>query len=363
MKIMILGSFRDKQTANYILDSCKEHVYDAIGIDIRGIFETSKNNYEAQKRIIKEIETASFKPDLIIVLKGLEMTMDTLHTIKTMHPEAKIVNWFFDAYLGEVPIWENKEHSYAINFFDYFFCSLKGVADKLIESGYKNAYWLPEAYCPRNHKPVHMNNFQSKKYGSDVSFCGNLGYLKQHPNRIKTLERLEKEGFHFKIWGNVACYNLKEKNPVDETTMWKGISPILKHFHQKTEAINEHHSMVCQASCINLGIDQNPELELSQSARLYRVLYAGGLYLTNATKGLEKMFKINPPGKMPTGEEDLIVYYDLDNMIELADFLLEFDDIRKQIAKNGKQVIEKHSFSSRIKNIIDLVFKKQTEVK
>ena len=342
MKVIILGSFGDKQTANYIIESFKGHVYDVAGVDIRGIIQDCKDRYKAQEMMIKEIQEVRFKPDLILVLKGLEMTQNTLNKIRKLFPKAKIVNWFFDVYIGDQPIWENKSCAEMIRFYDYYFCSLKGVADKLKEAGHDNARWLPEACYPEKHGPIYMNEFQKRKYGCDISFCGNLGYTMQHKDRVKTLEKLEKEGFHFKIWGRIVAD-------------WKEISPALRHFYQHSEAINEQHSMVCQASYITLGIDQDSELELSQSARLYRVLCAGGLYLNNATKGLEKMFKINPPDKKPTGEEDLVVYYDLNHLVELLDFLLEHKDIREKIAKNGLKAVKEHTFSNRIKDMLKII--------
>lgn len=217
MKVIVLGSFGDRQTANYIIESFKEYVYDIAGVDIRGIIQDCNDRYKAQDVIIKEIQEVRFKPDLILVLKGLEMTQNTLNRLREIFPKAKIVNWFFDVYIGDHPIWKNKSCAEMIRFYDYYFCSLKGVADKLKEAGYDNVRWLPEASYPEKHGPTYMNKFQIKKYGCDISFCGNLGYNTQHKNRAKTLERLEKDGFHFKIWGRVVAE-------------WKDISTVLRHF-------------------------------------------------------------------------------------------------------------------------------------
>jgi len=120
--------------------------------------------------------------------------------------------------------------------------------------------------------------------------------------------------------------------------------------------INERHSIVCQSSLINLGLDAMPELEGSMSARLYRVMCAGGLYLSTPTKGIEKLFKINKKGDKINEEQELVVFYDENDLIEKIDFLLENEKIRKQIAINGqKKVLSEHTFTDRIKKLIKLV--------
>jgi len=143
-----------------------------------------------------------------------------------------------------------------------------------------------------------------------------------------------KEGFKMKIWGPVYG-------------VWKKLSYDLRNAHQQQLVINEDHSKVCQASLINLGIDQDTAIDMGHSARLYRVMCCGGLYLCNGTKGLDKMFKVNKPNEMPTGEEDLVVFYNEDHLIEVIDFLLEHDDIRDSIRKNGqKTVLKSYVFTS-----------------
>jgi hypothetical protein len=342
MKFLVFGGFEDLQTGLYICLSLKDMGHQVDAIDSRKAFNI-EGTIESQKRIIEELDELNEQYDVIIILKGIELSMKALQDIKERQPNAKIVNWFFDKYLGEKPIWEIPEYEPFLKFFDYYFCSLKGVADKLNEAGYSNARWLPEGYFPILNGETYINNFQKKKYGADVAFCGTLGFLKQHSNRIPILDYLSKEGYDMKIWGDVVAD-------------WKLIPSAIRANHQMKEVVNESHSMVAQSSNINIGIDQDPTLDMSYSARLYRVLGARGLYLTTATKGIQKEFKINAGGQMPTGEEEVIVYYGMDSLTELIDFLLEHDDIRERIASNGQKIVaEKHKFSDRMEDMIKII--------
>ena len=341
-KILVLGQMKDLQTGLYIIQSIEELEHEAGYVDIRAISE-QLGIIEAQKEILAKIDELDFNPDIIMVLKGLEMSLNTLKQIKEKYPKAKFINWFFDVFLADRKIWENTDYADTLRFYDYFICSLKGVADKLQEYGFENAIHVGEACYPPLHSEQYVNHFQSKKYGEDVTFIGSIGMLGIHRNRVQYLSRIVKEGFHLKVWGNILG------DP-------KSIPMSVRAVMTNIPAINERHSQVCQSSLINLGIDQDPSLDGSYSARIYRIMCAGGLYLSVATKGLDKHFKINKEGEEITADQELVVFYDENDLIKKLDFLLEHDDIREAIAKNGQKVVkEKHKFTDRIKDIIKIV--------
>jgi len=342
MKILILGQMKDLQTGVYIVQSVEELGYEAGFVDIRTIVEDF-GVVEGQKKILKELNKLDFTPDIIITLKGLEMNLDTLKEIKKKYPKAKFTNWFFDVFLADKKIWENVDYKETLEFYDYYFCSLKGVADKLQEYGFKNAVHVGEACFPPLHGEQHLNHFQEKKYGEDIAFIGSIGMLGIHKNRVKYLEKIANEGFNIKIWGSI----------IGES---KSIPLIVRSKMTNASVINDQHSQVCQSSLINLGIDQDPSLDESWSARLYRVMCSGGLYLSVATKGLENHFKINKKDDEITTNQDLVVFYSEDDLVKKLDFLLEHDEIREAIAKNGqKTVIAKHKFTDKLKEIIKIV--------
>jgi len=340
--VLLLGSMKDKQTGWYVAYSFKELGYRIDAVDVREILFREGGTL-AQKRILAEIDKFEQEFDIVLIFKGLELHPKTVKTIKEKFPKAKLVNWFFDKYLADKPIWEQQFFHESLKLYDYFFCSLKGVADKLKEIGFDNARYLDEGCYPPWNGEVHINNFQKKKYGADISFMGSLGFLAQHLNRVEILYSIAEEGYDLKVWGNIACD-------------WKLIPPLLKTMHTEKNAVNDTHSMVVQSSLINLGIDADPSIELGHSARLYRVLCAGGLYLTTYCKGMEKMFKINERDKPITGKEELVVYYDMKDLPKILDFLLAKPKIRDEIRLRGqKSVLKNHTFTLRVKNMLEVI--------
>jgi len=345
MRALVLGNMTDQHTGLYICRAFKSLGHEVVAIDVRKIVQTVSGP-KNQEIILDEVNKQTKIPDVVITMKGKELTLKTLRTLKTKYPKAKFIDWFFDIYLNEKYIWNTPEFFKAIELYDYFICAVKGVSDKLKEQGVDNVYYIDQACDPEFNNAVYLNNFQKRKYGSDVTFVGSLGYLGIHKNRLETLSRIATEGFDLKIWGNVICE-------------WKMIPPILRPLHTKTIVMNQDHSSVVQSSLITLGIDAEPTLDAGWSVRLFKVLCAGGCYLTNNTKGLSNLFKINKEDENITDDQDMVVYYNLQDLVDKLDFLLEHDDIRTKIAENGrKTVLEKHTYKHRIEELLKLIGEK-----
>lgn len=345
MKISILGAFEDQQTADYIMKTFTDMGHHVMGTDIRKIINDCGIE-KGQEIILREVSNLKYEPELILVLKGLEMKLDTIRKIKKKFPKAKLVNWFFDKYLADKPIWENTSYFETLREFDYYFCSLKGVSDKLNELGFKNARFLDEACSEFFNGEIYYNSFQAKKYSNDISFIGSIGLTMHHPKRIPYLTRVVKEGFNLGIYGPLVCPP-------------KICADIYDNIRMQESIINSQHSIVCNNSLINLGIDQDESLESGYSARVFRVLCCGGLYLTNYTKNLEKYFKINLKDQPITEDQEIVVYYSEDDLIKNLDYLLERDELRKKISINGKKkVLEKDTWEVRLNEMLKILEEK-----
>jgi spore maturation protein CgeB len=342
MKVLVLGQMYDLQTGVYLVNSFIELGHETKFIDIRHI-AVNNDIPIAQEKIKEEIEKLNFNPELIVVLKGFELTDNTLDYIKDKFKDVILVNWFQDIFVGGKLIYENKEYFNTIRKYDYYFVSAKGIIDKLHQKGLTNVFTLLECCYPEVHSPQYLNNFQRKKYEQDVTFIGTLGYFGIHTNRINILKRVADEGFWLSIYGDIVCD-------------WKYLPSILKDCHTQEKVINERHSIIAQSSLINLGMDRDSEISLSNSARMYRVMCAGGLFLDNYVKDVETMFKINNKGEAITADQELVIYYDENDLIEKLDFLLAHEDIRSSIAENGRKIVtKKHKFTDRINEMLEVI--------
>jgi spore maturation protein CgeB len=347
VKILILGNMSDDQSGLYILNACREFSSNTAGIDIRRMYEeVPKGTF--QETLINEIDELTFIPELIIVMKGLEIQNSTIEYIKQKFNRATLVNWFFDIYLFDKPIWKEESYFDTINLYDYFICAHRGVATELQNIGFDNAVFVEEGCSQYFNNEVYLNNFQRKKYTSEVIFIGSLGLSLHHKNRIPTLVKIIENGFDLKIYGDIVC---KPHNIPKE----------LRKCHTGQKIINETHSAACQCASVVIGLDVDNKIDKGYSARLFRVLCAGGLYLSEYVVGMEDSFIINKKDEKITDNQDFIVFYDDEDLISKLDFILSNKNICDKIRENGKnKVLKNHTFSHRIKEIIDL--KKQGDI-
>jgi len=210
---------------------------------------------------------------------------------------------------------------------DHFFTMSLGSILQYKEAGVENISWLPEGCDPTYHQYVKNMTDQEKLYwGSEIAFAGSVVKY----GRDVWLEKIVKAGFNLKIWGN---------NPK--------LSPILEPYNMHRPAEAElDHSKVCSSSKIMLGRDFCPDKELSMSARLYRTLAARGFYLTNHTKGIEKLFTL---------QRHLVVYENDEDCIEKIRHYVKLPREREKIAMSGERIVnEKHKFSDRLKLMLNI---------
>ena len=102
---------------------------------------------------------------------------------------------------------------------------------------------------------------------------------------------------------------------------------------------------VFAASKINLNISVKG-IQSGIPLRAYDVMSSGGFLLSNYQAELVEMF---------TYGEEMVVYESMEDAVEKCYFYLEHEDLRRKIAKNGKQkVFEEHNMADRIKIMLEL---------
>jgi len=276
------------------------------------------------RKIIDDVN--ELEPDLVLIIKGAEISPTVIRLLKS---KRKVAIWNFDVTtLGEnIPDSKYLDHIKSAN---YFFTSMKGYVEQLKEKGV-NAYWLQSACDPKKNGEVVYNYYQEKTFGGEVAFIGNIGSNFLHPTRMEILEFIIENGFNLKIFGNF----------ID-----KDVSKKIEEKHTQYAVTNDFFSIVCQTTKIIVGIDAHPEIEQSQSARLYRVLCAGGFYLTNNTKGLTDSFKDGV---------HLVIYKNKEDLIEKLIYYLTHDEERAKIAKAGQLEVMKHTWEIRLKEMMAII--------
>ena len=326
-KIMLLAPLEDQQSGLYVMHSLFELRHAVAPFDFRDMIKR-KGSLITNITLLEKIKELG--PSHILVLKGLELDKNIFVKIKEKFPDIVLINWIFDVTINGTKVEECKNYVEFAKVFDFFFTIAKGSVKKLREKGI-NAFWVPEGCYPPMHKEVVLTWAQEKKFSSDISFIGTIGGV--HKGRIEVIKALIDEGFDVKIWGDIVR---PEEIPEE----------VLKA-HTGHSVINEYHSIVAQCSKINIGFDGWPDVELSQSARVYRILCAGGFLLTNHTKNIEQMFE---------PEKHLTVYENVPDLIEKVYKYLNDDELRQKIAKEGQKLVkEKYKFTDSFKKMFKIV--------
>lgn len=323
MNIVLVCPFLDKLTGESIFyNLVKEHR--VAPFDQRVLAE--KFGIDGMNRKLIE-DCNSLNPDLVLIIKGEEIKPVTLRLLKM---KRKVALWNLDITTFGKKLPESKYLDHIKNV-DYFFTAVKGFVEPIKKTN-SNTFYLPQGCDPTKNKPSVFNHYQEKMFGGDIGFIGNLGIDKFHPGRMELLEYIIDNGLDLKIYGNFF----------DKAT----VSEKLKQHHSGFSVINEFFATTCGATKIIVGIDAHPEIELANSVKVYRVLCAGGFYLTNRTLGLDKVFK----------DGVHLVYYDnKKDLIEKIIYYLTHEEERKKIADAGKKEVLKHTYKVRLKEMIEIV--------
>jgi len=323
--ILLCCPVEDRQSGLYIHDSLIQLGHKVATFDWREIHKQGGSKFLNEQFIAAHKE---LKPDITIVIKGLGLTGETIKIVKEFHSNP-IVTWIFDVTLGGTYVKDVAPYVNFIKNCDMFYTIDDSALSELEKMGVK-AKWLTEGCYEKAHKGVVFNSIQKRKFGADIVFLGSVGMI--HPNREKVLKTIHEAGFDLKLYGEIYY-------PEGEEPEW------VKECHTGFAAINDQHSLICQASKVVIGIDGWPDRKKSMSARVYRTLCSGAFLLTNYTEGLEEMFNIN---------EHLDIFHDTDELIDKIVYWLSNDDKREELSKKGQEfVLEKCQFKHRLAEILE----------
>lgn len=201
--------------------------------------------------------------------------------------------WASDTHLGYD--WR-LEHSRK---FDTVFCAQRKAVEDFKRDGIQNVHWMPHAVEPL----AYPKQASIKKY--DVSFVGHIN----SENRIEALDRLFKAVPNF-------FYGQRKFNDAAE---------------------------IYSRSKIVFNISINDDLNM----RTFEGMATGSFMLTSWNPEVAETFE---DGK------HLVLYKDLDDMIEKARYYISHDEEREAIAAAGcAEVLEKHTFKNRVEQVLKTV--------
>jgi hypothetical protein len=186
---------------------------------------------------------------------------------------------------------------------DFAFVAQKDAVERMKKDGVANPIWLPHAVEPLAYPKFDL---LTKKY--DVSFVGHVN----SKNRIDALDRLFSEFPNF-YFGQQLFENAARK--FAETKV-----------------------------CFNIAMTNDVNM------RNFEIMATGSFLLTSYLPDFEDLGLIDG--------EHLVLYRNLDEMVDKVRYYLAHDDEREKIAQAGyEQVIAKHTIQHRVSAILEQYLK------
>lgn len=315
--------------------------------------------------------------------------------ISTMcnHYGLKYISWGYDCPFNVRNIEDTLGNSC-----NYVFCFDRIQAESYQRQGFDTVYHLPLGVNVSRYKNLHPADAMIKKYATQISFIGSL-YQGQYPALMEICNQYTKGYLDAVINAQQQLYGAYILNEVidepliesmnayfkelDPNTYFQLDKPGLVHIlDQETSrrerlvllnllgrrfdtvlysgqdypmlqgvkccgTVNYFDEMpyVFAASKINLNISVKG-IQSGIPLRAFDVMASGGFLLSNYQAELVEMFSYG---------EEMVVYESMEDAVEKCYFYLEHEDLRRNIADNGKQkVFEEHNMADRIKIMLEV---------
>jgi spore maturation protein CgeB len=261
---------------------------------------------DLNKDVLKKVK--KINPDILFTcVYSYEIYLETLFEIKK-NEHCKIINWSSD------DSWRYNQHtSLLLEGFDI-------AVTSHWKSHLKNKKKINSIYtswgCPDHWKEKILD---SKKCKYDVSFIGN-----SYMDRKEYIYFLKNNGIRVECFG--AGWNNK---PVSEKKMLE----------------------IFKKSKVSLNFSKSRGNEKQIKARVFEIIGAGGLCLSEDAPNLTKFFKPN---------KQISLFRNKSELLKRINFFLQNPSIRNQIAKRGNIKIKKNYLNS---FIIDEIIKKTLKFK
>ena len=201
---------------------------------------------------------------------------------------------------------------------------------ELAQSGVPNAFYLPLAADPAEHKPLDLSPVEQRRFGADLSFMG-AGY----PNRRKAFRSLVPYGL--KIWG----------------TEWEGdaaLAPIVQMQGQRVST--EDAVRIFNAAAININLHSSVKAdELVPGGdfvnpRTFEIAACGAFQLVDARLLMDELF----------AKDELATFTSLPELEAKIVYFAAHPEERMMYAQRGRaRVLAEHTYVSRMRSLLDFI--------
>ncbi len=261
------------------------------------------------KVVLERASSGNF--DFIFFIKPTLIYPETIVKIKkNAGGRAKIVGLTLDS--PDIFNYHSNYFYKSMPLFDLYIAGRREDGDAMYKFGAKKVYWFLFGADTSCHYPVKISADEKEKLGADIVF---LGTYSKGEKRVEYLEKLCRDGYDVRIYGNswnwyrLSCNScLRKKNKIIP-----GNTPC------------EDMSKVISSSKIVLAFMRDV-MEAKIGMRTFEIPLCGGFMLHQRTKEAEEFL-------IP--DKEAVFFGDYEEMKEKIDFYLKHPELREKIAEAG----------------------------
>lgn len=276
------------------------------------------------RHLQERIDPASF--DVILVLKGLWLTPNTIRDIKQRNTRAILCSFNGDDPFNFTAHGSSHPRVVkAIPEYDLHFTWSQSLIDRLRAAGARRCEWLPWAWDPQTHHAVSITPEQRQRFGATVSFIGNWDMVRE--SWLDPLARCND--IDFAIWG---------------TNYWKNRcgSRACRRRWRGRQATGNEMAAVINASLMNLNILRAQNTG-SHNMRTFEIPGCGGFMIANRTPEHADFF---------IEGHEYAAFDSPDEMVAKVRYYLQHPDEAMACAARGHEKAKSHTYAHRVQQMM-----------
>lgn len=269
---------------------------------------------------------ATFRPDLVFILKGQSFRPEMLQQLKDM-TGAKLAVWWQDHPFMNAETRQAWPYlPKCLPLFDHCFVFDRSYIPQLSEAGAAQVTFLPCAADPELFMQQCLPAVDQESYGASISLLGTY-----YESRARIVSALADES-NLGVWGpGWKDFFAQRENGNGRAFRGEALFP--------SEACK-----IYNASLVNLNTHHAQTQVAGLNSRTFEILAAGGFELTDHVREMETLLH---PG------QDLVVYHTSEEAIELARHYVKAAAERRRIAESGRRhVLAEHTFRHRMMTVL-----------
>jgi len=265
--------------------------------------------------------------DCVFFDKCLTIDIETFKFIKACQPHCFIIGYSPDDMFGRHN--QSRQFLDSLSLYDCYFTTKSYGVDELKLLGCKCVHFLGNAYDPKTHRPILMTDSERKVFGGSVGFIGAW-----ENDRARSIVHLAQSGIVVRVWGDgwERCQQKHANLRLEYKSIWAA----------------DYAKGICSFD-INLCFLRKINRDL-QTQRSIEIPACGAFMLAERTSEHQLLFSEGVEADFFDSDDELF---------QKIIFYLEHPDIRKQIARSGRDrtITGGYSYADRMNQILEIVFK------